>query len=482
MKSITKKAEVSLRSYYDLLIYKPTTAAETSAKREFMQQYMELVASYRDTIKSDFERESFNTILREKLENAELPKTRWSSVDVPANIVLKTLPNILEETLNEVKALGLTDITQETLTGGTAGTKGWTYRTWHNVLRYLLRRAQAQVEQAENNFFAAAETNKNKTKLELAIKKQYYASIVRMLMNMKKLIKDRKIKSPDDVIMDSWLLGVGIGAGDEFYEADANSPQRYTARGRGYPREGGGGRGGFGEEEGFTSADYRMALNFPFSSQDGNYLYVHRLLKAFRLDGDPRYQILMESNPALPRRVWQSKNTNAAIDSIGGSLEFFSKYVPALNKAISEVLSIYIDSGRTDPKQIDEGRRYEATTRYFMNKLGLKELPTEEETEYRRPTGETASPRKPTGTTRDAKAEWLRWMGEDNFKEKTHDELEKAGYEWNGEGWFINNKLGRYVNNNTGRIYERIPGTRVPKYKNIGHMMDSNYMDLLLGR
>jgi hypothetical protein len=323
----------------------------------------------------------------------------------------------------------------------------WTVVEWKNTLGMMLKRAAYQYGEVKIRETINEQDEKVK-KVEMRIKSEYFSRVKKLLEMLGRIVNgdnpENKKLAPNDAIPDSWLIGRRGGIGGE---------RRYPGGERRYP----GGPGSL--DEGFSEREKEF-FNFPFQRRGrGDYLYVHELLRAYGLDTDPKYSVLMGrgSLRELPGRTWRSRDTYGALDTLGGDKAFFHKYVPALNAALNEIIDIYTHNAeRYNPTQAEYGKRYETSTRHMMDRERMAPLKEEPE---RREVGTTTETPVAAPAERNVVGEWKRRMQhEEGFLDRINGYFDRRGFDATENGWLKKergvNKI--FVKKDTGEIYRAV--------------------------
>jgi len=468
MKTKIAQQENSLYSnYWEVLGPGRISPNASENERKVIGEAKQTFTKYLAAFRKDFESEERRKYAVEKLVEALKNKTFAAGPMTyagAARIAQDGFYEVMESVKNQVKS------ELEFGTGEDAldisldeGGNPWTVADWRNTLGMMLKRAAYQHGEIKVRETTSEQDEKLK-KMEIRIKAQYFSMVKALLNRLGKIVNgdnpEKRKLAPNDIVPNAWLSGARGGRG--------GGPGGRGPGGRRYP-------GGPGDlDEGFTEQEKEF-FNFPFGKKGrGDYLFVHELLRAYGLDTDPRYAVLMENVRELPGRPWRSRQTRTALDSVGGDRGIFYKYVPALNDALNEILRIYsAESKSYTPQQAQLGKQYQASTRHMMERLNMPALKPREEEEVA-PYGGTET--EPATTTPTGEVDFVtQWKGgvqhEDNFLEKWGSYLERRGFEeYKNAGW-LKKEGGRnkiFVRKDTGEILRQTGDG----WKTIGHILN----------
>lgn len=458
----TYKENIKSNTYWDLVKPGGYPADASEKDKVFLDQLKEIFAKYLADFRTNFNPKQRVDYAVKKLidrfSNTQINKGYKHSYQAAVYAFKNDFHNVIEEVKSEVKKEFDFGVEEGSLDDSfSLSGDPWTYTQWKNTLLMMFKRAKLQFEEIRKRD-VNDENEENIKKIEMNIKKQYAAK-VRFLISKLVKIRDgdnpkKKKLLPTDIIPDSWLGGSGGSGFGDLGGLGGRSPG-----GRRYP---GGSGGAGGLDEGFTERDFQQTLKFPFARKGGgDYLYIQDLLKAYGLDGEPRYKILMNNIRALPGRPWRSNDAVGAKKTIGGDRGVFFKYVQALDSALAEILQRYIqDSENYNNQQAEFGNKYRSSVKHMMDRLSIPALESRKE--------EIA----PYGKEEKGNAGGLveQWKASTN-RDKWGDYLQyQKGFKKVDNGWTKNTRNGLlFISINNGNIYRKVGNNWQP----IGHVYKS---------
>ena len=366
----------------------------------------------------------------------------------------------------------------------------WDLRTWYATINMLIARANLQHQSAKDKMNEARKTKNDavarRYKLEMNVKSRYHDAASKLKAQLDQIKKEKSL-TPEGIVKDEWLKNEGGPGGG--HGGGRGGGRNWP----GYPGAGGVSYPGATNEQ---NKQYEAIRQQPFTFKRG-VLYIQKLLEAYGLDSDPRYNILMDrgSDPTLPSRPWLLGEANAAMQTIGGGVEQFKKYAPALHSAIKEIISSYNDyvidkNMESDSRETQMGRKYQDSILNMMNTMHIKQLSdaapraTEEaggDQNAAAPTttGNAAAKEKASQDLEGDTEEWKNKIAknEDAVVHDMSNKLERFGYKWfrqdGGQysGWIKRDNRGlikMFLNWNDGLLYRIDEPKADAEFKNAG--------------